>query len=79
MEYIFVACQSRLGSVKLNGPKTGKDWIITRYGNWMAKDDEELLDTQVQVWCFRQNKFITIKAIYETVPSSNQMELMPTN
>lgn len=77
MGYLFVVCNSRLGSVKLVGPKTNKTWHISRFGDWIDEEDEELLEVEVDSWCFRQNKMIRVRAVYETTPSEDQMRRMP--
>lgn len=40
---IFVRCHSRLGTVTIDGPVTGKVWAIPVSGVWIDEEDEELV------------------------------------
>lgn len=72
---IFVACSSKVGSVKLVGPVTGESYIINSKGVPIDLRDSDLLDEEIDVFCFRRGCFIKQKAIFEISPSISQIRL----
>lgn len=68
---VFVACPSRLGHIKVIGPKTNKEWIITPQGVWIDKIDwdDELENEKIPYYCFRTRQFEFTK-LYETSHSA---------
>ena len=66
----YVACATRLGSIKRTGPVTNKQYIITFNGVWIDNEDaEELVGVEEDVWCFRQKGYIRIVTVFNMDPS----------
>ena len=79
MDYIFVACESIIGSKVIKGPITGNEWLITPQGNWIADEFErtdKYLKLDIKRWCSRTRSLVDTK-IYLVEPSFDQMESMP--
>lgn len=80
MNYILVATESVAGSIKITGPITGKDWLVTPQGTWIAdefeRNDKQLLNLGLTRYCRRLRKQIETK-IFLIEPSFQQMESMP--
>lgn len=70
----FVGCPSRLGTVKKDGPVTGKKLVISIQGNWINEEDaDELTANKEDVWCFRENGLIKIYTVFYLNPSEAQL------
>lgn len=79
MNYILVATEAIAGDKILKGPITGKDWLITSKGNWIADEfprNERFLDVEVYRYCFKERQNVLTK-IFLVEPSWAQMESMP--
>ena len=79
MNYIFVATNSRTGNKILKGPITGKEWLVTPQGSWIADEferDDKSLKQEIRRYCFRTRQMVMEK-ISLINPSYDQMELMP--
>lgn len=81
MDYIFVATETQVGSKIIKGPITGKEWLVTPKGNWIADEFERTdrwLLMDIPRYCFKTRTMINTK-ICLISPSWDQMELMPTD
>jgi hypothetical protein len=79
MNYILVATNSRTGNKILKGPITGKEWLVTPQGSWIADEferDEKQLKLEVTRYCFKARQTVKEK-ISLISPSYDQMEAMP--
>jgi hypothetical protein len=79
MNYIFVATESIAGSKTIVGPITGKTWLVTPQGNWIADEfdrTDRWLNLNLTRWCSRVQKFVETK-IFLIDPSFDQMMSMP--
>lgn len=80
MEYIFVACESIVGSIKITSPVTGNEWVVSSQGTWIPDEferNERFLLLPLQRYCFKERRMVDTK-IYLTNPSWAQMDSMPT-
>lgn len=79
MNYILVATESRVGNITITGPITGKHWVVTPKGSWIADEferDDKVLHLDLKRFCKKQNRFIPTK-IFLIEPSYKQMESIP--
>lgn len=80
MNYILVATDSQTGNKIIKGPTTGKDWLVTPQGSWIADEfarNDRVLDVDVYRYCFKEQQMVKTK-IYLLSPSWEQLESMPT-
>lgn len=80
MNYIFVSTESIAGNKIIKGPITGKDWLITAQGVWIADEfdrTDKVLNIELYRYCMRQGQMVRTY-IYLQNPSYEQMEQMPT-
>lgn len=80
MEYIFVSTDSQTGSKLIKGPITGRDWIVTSQGVWIADEfdrTDKVLNVELYRYCTRLGQMVRTY-IYLQNPSWEQMEQMPT-
>lgn len=80
MDYIFVATDSQAGSKVIHGPITGKDWLVTPQGSWIADEfdrTDKVLNIELYRYCIRERQMIRTY-IYLLNPSWRDMEQMPT-
>jgi len=78
-DYIFVASEPQAGSKIITSPLTGKEWLVTAQGNWIADEferDDKCLKITIPRYCFKTRSTIETK-IYLTNPSFRQLENMP--
>ena len=81
MNYILVATEPIVGSRIIKGPITGKDWLITPQGNWVADEFERtdrFLNLEIERYCQRTHSIVKTK-IFLVSPSYQQMEQMPVD
>lgn len=79
MQYILVATDSQTGNKIIKGPITGKDWLITPQGSWIADEferDDRVLNVDVFRYCFKERSMVKTK-IFILTPSWEQLESMP--
>lgn len=79
MNYILVATEPQVGSKIITGPITGKQWLVTPSGNWIADEferDERTLTMDIERYCSRLHSMIKTK-IFLISPSIDQMDEMP--
>lgn len=80
MDYIFVACDSKFGSITLIGPISGRTWSITKQGSWILDEfprNEKFLDIECERYCFRTRRMIKQKPIFLSTPDFDQLMSMP--
>lgn len=74
-DYIFMAAHSRIGTYKVVGPVTGRQYHIPIAGTWVDEEDGEILrETTIMIFCHRQGRDIEIYPVYE-IPSLTQDQL----
>lgn len=79
MDYIFVVTDPRVGNKVIRGPITGKDWLVTSHGSWIADEfprDDRCLFLDIPRFCSRTQSVVNTK-ICMASPSWDQMEQMP--
>lgn len=65
----------RVGAVKVVGNVTGREYLITPQGTMVdAADVTGILETQVEYYCFRQQKMVKTKPIGIITPTASQWE-----
>jgi len=75
----FIACLSKLGSVAINGPVTGQRYDIKAQGSWVRQEDfEGLLAVESEIYCLNQGKPVKVKPFFRGRPTSDQMREKPS-
>lgn len=61
-----MGCHFRLGTYKVVGPVTGRQYHIPMAGTWVDEEDGEILkETTIEIYCHRQERNITIHPVFE--------------
>jgi hypothetical protein len=79
MEYVFVACSQKIGTLREIGPVTQKQLIITMYGSWIPEEDADvILEREYPVYCPVEKKFkLRPHVVYSKEPNRQQLKLKP--
>lgn len=77
-DFWFVGCPARLGQIKKIGPVSGCEYVISPRGIWVQIEDAEImLEETQQIWCFRQNGWLTIHPVILLSPTIDNMAEKP--
>ncbi|OGC94085.1 MAG: hypothetical protein A2W25_11930 [candidate division Zixibacteria bacterium RBG_16_53_22] len=78
MSWVFVGTLARLGSFKVIGPATGKQWIIRSSGDWIPEEDAEgLLKMEVEICCVKTLGKVMVRPLHRLVPTVDDMKKTP--
>lgn len=79
MDYAFVACSQRIGTLREIGPVTHKQLVITMYGSWIPEEDADIIvEREYPVYCPASKKFVLRPhVVYPKQPNKQQLNLKP--
>lgn len=80
MEWEFVACSQKIGTLTELGPVTERKNIITMYGSWIPQvDADEILEREYPVYCPVKKQFVLRpNVVYRKEPNKQQLTLKPS-
>lgn len=72
--YSFVACDTKVGSITVEGPISKEKVTITSIGVWIKEEDAEILvETYFPTYCHALRKMVDKKVVYYATPTANQI------
>lgn len=80
VNYAFVACSPRLGTVRETSRVTNQPIIITHYGSWIPEEDADVLtEREYPVYCpVHQKVVLKPNLVFRTPPSVQQLSEKPS-